>query len=471
MKIKFSNIIKDLFYSSFFKYGIILLNFIGSAVLARLLTPNDFGKVAIVLIIQNFFFLFGDLGIGVGLIQNRKLKIKDYAQIFTVTIFIGLVMSILFITSGFILFRHSMEDLNLVLILSINVLFFVLNIVPQNLLKKNKKFKEVGIYEFISFLLSWIICFLLIFYGFKFYSIVLRFVFFSIIYFLFCLLNLKQSIYFNLSLKGIYKIFHFSSFQFLFNFSNFFSRNTDQIIIKYFYTNQILGLYNRSYNLMVIPVGSISGIISSVFLSHSNHLSNNNNVFIDRYNKLLGKIVILSFSIGIILYTFGDEIIMFVYGKQWIEAIPIFKIMGILSGLQIIISFSGLGFQVLGNTKEMFKSSLVLTFLVLFFLTISLYFKDITYIVYAIILAYFFGGLYIFYVLYKNVFMTSFKQFIKILACPFISIIILLISIELLNLNLYNFILKLLIFSLLYSTLFLFPNKNTFKSIFNIFKK
>jgi len=460
----------DIFITTIYKYLVIIINFIGGAILARLLSPDDFGIVAIVLVIQSFFFLFGDFGIGIGVIQSKELKSKDYSQIFSFTFYTSILLSFIFIGFGWFLFRVSLVEFKLMMILSLNIFFFIINIVPSSILKKQKRFKAVGFIEFISFVLSWLFCFLMIYFDFGYYSIVLRFLFFSIVSFFLVVVNLDEKLKFNFGLIGVKKIYNFSIFQFLFNFSNFFSRNFDQLMIKKHFNLNVLGLYNRAYNLMFIPVGSISGILSSVLLPHLNELSHTPDEFIKKYKDYLKKVMILGFTIGLVLFTYSYEILVTVYGQKWIGAVNLFKFMGILSGIQVLISFSGLGFQVLGKSKEMFYSSLILTLLVLAFISFSIHLENILYIIYSLILSYFLGGLFIYYVLMVKIFKLRFYEYFKLFGLPFLSFIVSLVIMELVLVVKFSEIIKSFVFILNYCLFFIIPNRKIYLSFLKLIK-
>ena len=68
------------------KYTTVILGLLFSAVLSRLLSPEDYGIVAVVTVFTNFFSLFADMGIGTAVIQNKKLSDDDENRIFTFTL-------------------------------------------------------------------------------------------------------------------------------------------------------------------------------------------------------------------------------------------------------------------------------------------------------------------------------------------------------------------------------------------------
>src|SRR6185295_826040 len=88
---------RHLFYRQIFTTGI---GFIGGAVLARALSPADFGTYAIATFIVNIFMIFGDFGLGPAFIQNpedpseKDLQIAFTVQFFLITAVVGLTWTL-----------------------------------------------------------------------------------------------------------------------------------------------------------------------------------------------------------------------------------------------------------------------------------------------------------------------------------------------------------------------------------------
>lgn len=81
------------------KYATVIINLILTAILARILTPEDYGIVAVTTVFTNFFGVFADMGIGTAIIQNKELTKDDINNIFSFTIRQGVVL--MFCFAGF----------------------------------------------------------------------------------------------------------------------------------------------------------------------------------------------------------------------------------------------------------------------------------------------------------------------------------------------------------------------------------
>ena len=142
-----SSIKKDLlsgvFYTAIAKYSGILVSLVIAGVLARLISPDKFGIVAVVTVITFFFGVFSDLGIGAAIIQNKELQQKDLNHLFSFTVWSGCILTLLFFLCSWpISFFYEEPSMRTVTqLLAPNLFFASVNIVPNALLYKAKAFK------------------------------------------------------------------------------------------------------------------------------------------------------------------------------------------------------------------------------------------------------------------------------------------------------------------------------------------
>ncbi|ETI90276.1 MAG: Polysaccharide biosynthesis protein [Clostridium butyricum DORA_1] len=113
------------------KYSNILIQLLVNCILARILTPDDYGIVAVITVFISFFTMIADMGIGPAIIQNKELSNRDVSEIFTFTILTGVIISIIFALFSYPLSKIYDNNVYIYLgmILSISILFNILNLV------------------------------------------------------------------------------------------------------------------------------------------------------------------------------------------------------------------------------------------------------------------------------------------------------------------------------------------------------
>ncbi|MDD4116322.1 MAG: oligosaccharide flippase family protein, partial [Massilibacteroides sp.] len=150
-------LINGIGYTAITKYSGVVISLINSAILARILSPEDFGVVAVAMVIITFFGIFSDLGISPAIVQNNDLGKQDLSELFSFSIWLGIVLSILFFFSAPLIASYYQSTIltHLCQLLSLNLIFNTINIVPNALLYKNKEFKYLAIRSFfIQFLIG-----------------------------------------------------------------------------------------------------------------------------------------------------------------------------------------------------------------------------------------------------------------------------------------------------------------------------
>ena len=102
MSIK-TEMVHGVIWSAIEKYSGLFIQLLITAVLARLLTPTDFGVIAIATVITTFFNMFTDMGIGSAIVQNQTLSGDDLKSLFSFSIFSGLFLAIIFFGCSYLI--------------------------------------------------------------------------------------------------------------------------------------------------------------------------------------------------------------------------------------------------------------------------------------------------------------------------------------------------------------------------------
>lgn len=222
-------------YTSLAKYAGVFITLGVSAVLARLFTPQQFGIINIATVFIAFFAVFSDLGLGPAVIQKRDLTERDLRGVFSLTLWMAVMLSLIFISvSGLISrFYDGGEQLHKVLlILTANLFFNTLNMVPNALLMKEKRFRFAAMRSLGVQLVCGAIAIVAALSGMGIYALTINPVLSGIAIFI---INYSQHPLIPLLVpdrETVGKVFSFSAFQFGFQLVNYFSRNLDISITR-----------------------------------------------------------------------------------------------------------------------------------------------------------------------------------------------------------------------------------------------
>lgn len=415
--------IHGVFWSAVEKYSGLIVSIIITMVLARLLQPEDFGLIAIVTVIIQFLTLFCTMGASPAIVQKDNLTQKDLSVIFSSFILIGVFLAlILSLFAPLIAVYYDDSRLALIVrILSVNLIFAAANLVPNALMIKNLRFRQMALRTLSIQVVSGAIAIIAAYKGLGVYSLLISPISTTIYMFFFNTHFYPQKFTIKISLAPFKKIFSYSAYQFGFDIIIFFGRNLDKLIIGKSMSSAELGYYEKSYRLMQLPLSYISSVVSPVMQPVLRSFQDERQLMADKLNKIVRFLSTISFPIGIILYACSAEIILLFYGNNWEKSISPFSILCLSLPLQIVLSTSGSIFQAANSTKTQFYVNLIniCTTIIGFFIA-ALVFNSIEAMAWAWNITLLIAFFTTFIVLYNRVLNSNIRGMLKQLLVPLI---------------------------------------------------
>lgn len=350
-------LISGVFYSSVAKYTGIVVTLVVTGILSRLFTPEQFGVVNIATVVIAFFAIFSDLGIGPAVIQHKRLSHHDLSGIFSLTIWSGAAMALLFFAaSGPIAsFYDDPAALRDILrILAANLFFAAANIVPNALILKKKRFRFAAVRSLAVQIVGGTASIIAAYSGAGIYALTINPVFSSLILFA---INYRQN---PLTLRlrpgrsAIRKVFSFSAYQFSFQLINYFSRNLDKLLMGRYMSLSQLGYYDKSYRLMMLPLQNIGYVVSPVMHPIFSEMQNDLRKLADSYLKVVRLLGFIGLPLSAVLWFTAKELILVIFGDQWLPSVPVFRILALSVGIQLVVSTAGSIFQAANATRMLF---------------------------------------------------------------------------------------------------------------------
>ena len=332
-----TNLKKQGLKGSFWNFPNIIVNqarnFIVSLVLARLLTPSEFGLISMALVLNSILEIVIEFGLSSALIREPKVTSQQISTVFYLNIGLGFLCSLL-VCSVAPLFGRFFEMSQLSDIVRITSWsFFIASFgtLQIALFQRDLNFKAPFIAKVISGTSSGIVGLVLAFIGFGVWALVWMqltgWLLNSISIWL--LSKWRPTKEFN-----IQSISKFLTFGWKFTLSTILSRaftQIDQIIIGKLYSAATLGLFNRAKSLNYLVLECSFNPIRSVMLPTLSKLQDDKKAFQYSLIKLLNIVSFLSFLFSGLMYVCSDSLIYLLYGEKWMGTVPIFKILGLFS--------------------------------------------------------------------------------------------------------------------------------------------
>ena len=399
------------------KYSTVILNILFTAVLARILSPEDYGIVAITAVFTVFFGLFADVGLGAGVIQNQKLTKENIDEIFSFNTFLAIVLALLFcLVAGPIASFYGIPVLKpICCLLSIALFFNTMNSIPNAVLMKQQKFMLVGMRTIFVCLFTGIITIILAFCGLKYYALVLQAIISAFLMFVWNMVSTKLRFTLKIHRESFAGIKSYSFWQFLDKFVNYFSRNTDHFLIGKFLGQVPLGYYDKSYKLMLYPVQNFTHVISPVMHPILAVHQDDRDYIYRKYLKVMKVLSLVGIYLTVLCFVCSREAVLIVFGKNWTESVSCFQILSLAIWAQMTTSSTGAIFQSIGETRKMFVATFLASVVMVLFTLAGLGFGTLEALSFAVAIAFNISFVLNYYVLMRYGFHKPFLDLVKYL--------------------------------------------------------
>lgn len=343
-------------YTAMGKYSNVVIQLIVNAVLSRLLNPYDYGVVSVIQVFLLFFTTIVDAGLGPAIIQNKKLNEHDNRVLFTYSIAFSFFLSVIFACCAPVIAWLYRDGQYIWLTLAMaGVLFFQgINMVPNALMDKAKRFKEVNIRLVIANICGGVTGIIGAYCGLGAYALILSFLVPAITAFCLNMWLLRVRPARHTDRRSLRKVWVFAKSQFGFNFINYFSRNTDKILVGKMMGPVALGNYSKSYQLLMMPNQVLLGVLNPVLLPVLSDYQEDVDFVRKSYMKIVHVLALVGVPLSVFLCFESRDIIFFLYGNQWTEAVLPFAILALTVWIQMTMSSTGAIFQTLGRTNYLF---------------------------------------------------------------------------------------------------------------------
>lgn len=411
---------KSVLYNALGQYSNVVLQFIIQAVLARILTPAEFGVVAVVTVFVVFFNMLTNMGIGPAIIQSKDLSKSEIGSLFYISILVSGVLGIIFMLLGPIIsvFYNNTNYTTVCILLGIAVFFTGITIIPQSLILKKQRFRLVNGVLVISSVIygGASIAFALL--GFSFYSIVLGNLLKSLAQLIIFLFYARIKIIFRWNKRAVQKIIGFSKNQFLFSFINYFSRNLDNLLIGRFISSGELGYYSKAYNVSLYPNQILGNVLNSAIQPVFSKFEDNLNIIQDAYLRISKIMAIIGIPISVFIFLNSYDIILFLYGSQWHHSVETLSILAISIWMQMINSSVGGILQSANRTDLLLVSGILSAVVSVIGMVIGLLFGTIETVAIGIVIAFTINFLQANYIVIHSLFKSRVTVFFVNLIGP-----------------------------------------------------
>jgi PST family polysaccharide transporter len=326
-------------------------------VLGRLLTPQDYGLVAMVTAITGFVTLFKDMGLSMATIQKAEINHSQVSTLFWINVAVSFVLALILAVGAPIIswFYREPKLTGITLVLAGTFIFSGLTVQHQALLRRQMRFSALAMIEIGSMGIGIATGIVLAWYGAGYWALVGLSAATALsnvaLVWVFC--GWRPGL--PVRRAGIRSMVAFGGHLTGFNAVNYFARNLDNILLGRFCGASVLGLYSRAYNIMMLPISQVREPLQSVAAPALSRIQNEPVRYQKYYTTLVSLIAFITMPLVVFLFVCADEVIGLLLGSKWSGAADIFKILCIGAFIQPVATTWGLVLVSLGQSKRYLK--------------------------------------------------------------------------------------------------------------------
>lgn len=348
-------------YLSLLRIFIRALSLVKNLVIARALSPFQFGAFGIATLVLVFAEILTETGINTFLIQNKEDTDKYISTSWIVSILRGIIIFILIIASASLIaeFFNNKESQGLLILIAFVPLlrgFINPSIVK---LQKNLMFGKQFYYQSGVFMVETFFSVILVIITKRtealIYGMVIGVLFEIIVSFLIVKPIPRLNFNFNL----FKKVVGYGKWITLQTIFNYFYQHGDDIAVGRLLGTAPLGFYDMAYRISLVPLSDVSDVISKVTLPVYVKISDEKERLRRAFIRTLFVICFITIPMGIVIFLYPSQIISLLLGDKWLPAAPALKVLGIFAFVRAISSFSMSIFIPLGKQNIFTFISLV----------------------------------------------------------------------------------------------------------------
>jgi PST family polysaccharide transporter len=343
-------------------------------VMARLLTPGDYGLIAMVVVLTNYMTMFKDMGLSLATVQRPEISHEQVSTLFWVNVGLSVVITLITIllAPGLAYFYGEPRLVLITFVIALGFILGGLSVQHEALLKRQMRFLALAGISTVALIMGYVVGIVMAWRGAGYWAIVAS----------------------QLSLIGTNTIgawvisgwipglpHRHSGVRPMLAFGrnitgyatiNVFAKNFDTLMLGRYWGAQNVGLYNKASLLLSIPADQTNEPFNSVAIPALSRLSDAPERYREAYARILEKVALLTMPAIAFLIAASDWLVFILLGPQWTASARLLMVLGIAGLFQPIINTVSWLFITQGRTRDLFQWSMISAPLSIFTIVVGL---------------------------------------------------------------------------------------------------
>ena len=353
--------IKGVIWSAIQNWGTQAVSLIVFFVLARLLTPEDFGLVALANVFLAFMQIFLEQGFAQALIQRQKLEPEHLDTAFWTNLGIGLILTIGgWLSAPFMADKFAQPQLTPILqCFSLLFVISALAKVQQAILERKFAYRAIAARWLLGTMLGGCVGLSMAVAGFGVWSLVAQQMVHELVGAIVIWASSDWRPRLKFSPQHFQHLFGFGINILGFNFLNFFNNRINDFLIGYFLSPAALGYYNISYRVLRVMTKLLVKTTKEVALPTFSRLQNDLERFRKAFYTATQLTSVVAFPCFLGMMILAPELVIVIFGEQWLRAVPLMQILALMGIIRSVSFFKSSGFLAMGKPSWWFGLSIL----------------------------------------------------------------------------------------------------------------
>jgi teichuronic acid exporter len=339
------SLLKNIFVAGGYNYLSQAVTFFSSVIISRILTPANFGFINLITVFTGFIMVFSDGGISYALIRS-DLGSTYQKVLSNLSWILGIILFVITLVAAYpiSLFYNNSQLVLPTIVLGFTFIIKSFSLTQGALLAKRLDFGYIGQITLLCTVVTVVLTIALAYLGATYWSLIFP----QIISAAICAFFYERKVKLGFKLYPLnYLVVGFKYTKSLigniigFNIVNYWARNADNLIVGKWYGTSSLGIYNRAYNLLTLPLTLITGLFSNVLFPSLKKLLEDDGDIEKGYYFALKIITFLTYPFVSILILFPNQLVLLLWGKNWINVAELLPYFGLLIFTQTLLSTVG----------------------------------------------------------------------------------------------------------------------------------
>jgi PST family polysaccharide transporter len=339
----------------------VLIQIASTVVLSRLLAPEEFGMIAMILVITNFAGLFRDLGLSSATVQKKNLTNAQQSNLFWLNVCVGTMLTVIVVSISPLVasFYDKPELTEATVALSFTFIIGALGSQHGAQLIRDMCFGRRAVANLAGATATLLVAVGLAIDGWSYWALIWATLAGTSITTAMLMYLSRFSPEFPTKGAGVEKMLRFGANVTAFDLVNYFHRNLDAILIGKVFGATALGIYSRAYQLLLLPITALRGPLNAVAFPALSRLQDQPDAYRQYFQRVTEILASSAMPLTALLFVCAKPTIELALGPAWHEVVPMFRILAAVAFVQPVVTMWTTALLSLGMGKRYLQVGIV----------------------------------------------------------------------------------------------------------------